>query len=130
MIYRLRQDNRRVSKYPGKWFAHAVNLRTVDTDEVARIIERNCSVKRSDVLAVITELGDVMRQLLSESHRVKLKGIGSFMTSITGTPCDHPVKYGPKYIKGVKLNFKADKEMDFSDVRFEALPYNGVKIKE
>ena len=124
ITYRLRQDNRQVTKYPGKWFAHSVNLRTVDTDEVARIIERNCPVKRSDVLAVITELGDVMRQLLSESHRVRLKGIGSFMTSIQGTPCDHPSQYSPKYIRGVKLNFTADKEMEFDNVRYEALPYN------
>jgi hypothetical protein len=46
------------------------------------------------------------------------------MTSIQGTPCDHPSQYSPKYIRGVKLNFTADKEMEFDNVRYEALPYN------
>ena len=52
VFYKLRQDNQERSKYKGQWFAHTVNLGTIETDELARIIERNCSVKRSDVLAV------------------------------------------------------------------------------
>ena len=46
VFYKLRQDNQERSKYKGQWFAHAVNLGTIETDELARIIERNCSVKR------------------------------------------------------------------------------------
>ena len=110
VFYKLRQDNRAISMYPGKWFAHAVNLGTVETDDVARIIERDCSVKRSDVVAVLIELGDVMKQLLGDSHRVRLKGIGSFMTSVSGKPCDTPADYDDTYINKVNINFLPDKE--------------------
>lgn len=121
IIYRIQQDNRRQSPYPGKYFGHAVNMGTISTEEVARMIERNCSVKRSDVMAVIIELGDVMRQLLGDSHRVRLKGIGSFMPSITGRPCDTPQEYGMRHIKGVKVNFKADRDI-VPDTECEPLP--------
>ena len=61
IIYRLVRDERKNSPYKGKYFARAVNLGTIETDELARLIERNCSVKRSDVLAVLAELSDVHR---------------------------------------------------------------------
>ena len=55
IFYRLVRDERKDSPYKGMYFARAVNLGTIETDELARIIERNCSVKRSDVLAVLAE---------------------------------------------------------------------------
>ena len=33
VFYKLRQDNQERSKYKGQWFAHAVNLGTIETDE-------------------------------------------------------------------------------------------------
>ena len=82
VFYRLRQDNQERSRYRGCYFARAVNLGTIETDELARIIECNCSLKRSDVLAVLTELSDVVSKLLADSHRVRLAGIGSLMVGI------------------------------------------------
>ena len=97
VFYRLRQDNQERSKHKGQWFAHAVNLGTIETDELARLIERNCSVKRSDVLAVLAELSDVIAQKLADSHRVRLAGIGSLMVGLNGQPC---VRISTKYFFG------------------------------
>ena len=86
ILYKLRQDNRRTSRHKGCWFAHAVNSGTVDTDMLARIIERNCSLKRSDVLAVLAELSDAMRDLLADldeaGYEVKVTPSGSYRRSI------------------------------------------------
>ena len=71
--YRVRQDNTSWSRYPKHKFAHSVNLGTVDTDELSRIIQSNCSVKRSDVMAVLIELGETVRSLLADSRRVHIK---------------------------------------------------------
>ena len=90
IIYRLVRDERKNSPYKGKYFARAVNLGTIETDELARLIERNCSVKRSDVLAVLAELSDVIAQKLADSHRVRLAGIGSLMVGLNGQPCPLP----------------------------------------
>lgn len=122
ITYRLRQDNQERSQYKGKWFGHAVNLGTVETDDMARIIERNCSVKRSDVLAVLSELSEVMRQQLQNSHRVRLAGIGSFMVGINGRPCDRPEDYNVSYVTGLHICFKAEKELRLDGTDVVPLP--------
>lgn len=122
VFYKLRQDNQERSKYKGQWFAHAVNLGTIETDELARIIERNCSVKRSDVLAVLAELSDTIRLLLADSHRVRIAGIGSLMVGLNGRPCSDPTKYTNDHITGLHLCFKPEKEQRLTDADFAPLP--------
>jgi predicted histone-like DNA-binding protein len=122
VFYRLRQDNQERSKHKGQWFAHAVNLSTIETDELARIIERNCSVKRSDVLAVLAELSDTVARLLADSHRVRLAGIGSLMVGLNGLPCSDPTQYNNSYITGLHLCFKPEKELRLTDAEIAPLP--------
>ena len=56
VLYRLSQNKNEDSKIYGKWFAQAVMTGTVDTNALANIMQRNCTVKKSDIMAVITEL--------------------------------------------------------------------------
>jgi predicted histone-like DNA-binding protein len=122
IIYRLVRDERKNSPYKGKYFARAVNLGTIETDELARIIERNCSVKRSDVLAVLAELSDVIAQKLADSHRVRLAGIGSLMVGLNGQPCSDPTQYDASYVTGLHLCFKPEKELRLTDADVLPLP--------
>ena len=122
IIYRLVRDERKNSPYKGKYFARAVNLGTIETDELARLIERNCSVKRSDVLAVLAELSDVIAQKLADSHRVRLAGIGSLMVGLNGQPCSDPTQYNNTYITGLHLCFKPEKELRLTDADVLPLP--------
>ena len=62
----------------GKWYPRAVMTNTVDTDALATIMQRNCTVKKSDILAVISELIETMQDQLQDSKRVKLNGFGTF----------------------------------------------------
>lgn len=111
VLYRLRQDNRNISPYPGYWFAHSVNLSTIETDELASIVERNCSLKRSDIAAAMTELTDTIQQLLLDSHRVRLGGIGSLMVGIHGHGAPTPQDFSPsENIHGLHLTFIPDTE--------------------
>lgn len=122
IIYRLVRDGRKNSPNTGKYLARAVNLGTIETDELARIIERNCSVKRSDVLAVLAELSDTVAQLLADSHRVRLAGIGSLMVGLNGQPCSDPDKYDNSYVTGLHLCFKPEKELRLPDADIAPLP--------
>jgi predicted histone-like DNA-binding protein len=122
IIYRLVRDERKNSPYKGKYFARAVNLGTIETDELARLIERNCSVKRSDVLAVLAELSDVIAQKLADSHRVRLAGIGSLMVGLNGQPCSDPTQYDASYVTGLHLCFKPEKELRLTDAEIAPLP--------
>ena len=122
IFYRLVKDGRKDSPYKGEYFARAVNLGTIETDELARIIERNCSVKRSDVLAVLAELSDIVPRLLADSHRVRLAGLGSLMVGLNGRPCSDPRQYDNSYVKGLHLCFKPEKELRLTGADIEPLP--------
>ena len=45
VLYRLSQNKMSTSKAKGKWFAQAVMTGTIDTDALAEIMQRNCTVK-------------------------------------------------------------------------------------
>ena len=46
VLYRLSQNKMSNSKANGKWFAQAVMTGTIDTDALAEIMQRNCTVKK------------------------------------------------------------------------------------
>lgn len=74
----LQVNNNRKSDYYGQQVARVKLLGSIDTDKVAEIIQRNASVKRSDVKAVLAELAEVITDQLEAGFSVKLDGIGSF----------------------------------------------------
>ena len=78
VFFRLHQDQSVGTKKSGKWYARAVPMATINTRQLAEIIQRNCTVKKSDVLAVLDELVETMREQMQDSKRVKLDGFGSF----------------------------------------------------
>ena len=82
VLYRLSQNKMEGSKAFGKWYAQAVMTGVVDTNALATIMQRNCTVKKADILAVITELIETMQDQLQDSKRVKLDGFGSFKIGI------------------------------------------------
>lgn len=106
ILYKLRQDNRQCSRYPGHWFAHSVNVGTVETTDLADIIQRNCTLKKSDVVAVMMELTELVQQLLLDSHRVRIGGLGSLMVGIhgKGAPTAHDFNVSDN-IRGLHLTF-------------------------
>jgi predicted histone-like DNA-binding protein len=63
----------------GKWFATAVyDKNFVTTKQLADFIQKQASVKRSDIMAVLDELGDAMKHYFELGQKVKLDGIGIF----------------------------------------------------
>ena len=82
VFYRLYQNNNEYFVNKGKWYARATMTETVDMKKLAERIQRNCTAKRSDVWAVLTELVEVMQDELQASHRVKLDGFGAFKIGI------------------------------------------------
>ena len=82
VLYRLHQDKSVGTQRSGKWYARMVPIGMIDTRGLAEIIQRNCTVKKADVLAVLDELVETMRDQLQDSKRVKLDGFGSFKIGI------------------------------------------------
>ena len=63
----------------GKWFATAVyDQHFIETEELANYIQQQASVKKSDIKAVLDELGGAMKHYFELGQKVKLDGIGIF----------------------------------------------------
>ena len=74
VFYRLHQDKSKNTVRSGKWYARAVPTAVINTRQLAEIMQRNCTVKKSDILAVLDELVETMRDQMQDSKRVKLDG--------------------------------------------------------
>ena len=130
VIYRLQQDNRRNAQHRGYWYPKTVNLGTVGTDELATLIQRNCSVKRSDVKAVLTELAEVMQDKLQASHRVRLDGIGSFKIGFSSRGAVTAASFcARKHVKSLHVIFTPELQRGDDGRHVKAL-LNGAMVQE
>ena len=61
----------------GKYYAQAVyDTKFIETEELAAFIQTQASVKKSDIKAVLDELGAAMKHYFELGQKVKLDGIG------------------------------------------------------
>ena len=68
----------------GKYYAKAVyNKKHIGTDQLADFIQTQASVKKSDCIAVLSELGYARRHFIGLGEKVKIVGIGIFKCGIT-----------------------------------------------
>ena len=116
VLYRLYQNNnKKNTKAYGKWFAKAVHTNVYGTDELAQEVQRNCSMKKSDVKAVIEELCEVMARELGNSHAIKLSGLGTFRAGLKSTGTVTVREFNAsKNITGTKINFLPFRTRDAS----------------
>ena len=66
-------------KINGKWYPKSVLVgKPVTTEQIAKRVATESTVAPADVAAVLTALGPVMADYMSQGRSVKLDGIGSF----------------------------------------------------
>ena len=140
VFYRLHQDQSTGTKRSGKWYARAVPTAVITTRQLAEIVQRNCTVKRSDVMAVLEELVEVMKDQMQDSKRVKLDGFGSFKIGIESKGAQTAGKYSvSEHVKGLHVVFMPERTTDsggnkskqfLQGCRVEELPLNTVEKEE
>ncbi len=86
--YRMYQNMNPESAGYKKWYARAVWMGTVTEDDLARKIQQRCTLTRADILAVLSELQEVMKEELGNSNRVKLSYLGTFKLGMNCSPSD------------------------------------------
>ncbi len=107
--YKLYQNKSKNSQFKDKWYALSVMTGTTDLNTIAERIERNCTAKKSDVLAVLTELVEVLRDELRSSRIVKINGLGSFRISIKSKLADTKEAFSiAKNFKGFQVRFQPE----------------------
>ena len=73
------QNKNRDSAAFGKYFATAVyDNKFVETDDLATFIQQQATVKKSDIGAVLDELGEAMKHYFELGQKVRIKGLGIF----------------------------------------------------
>ena len=70
--------------YNGLCFSKAVHPRTVTTEDLLKEIPKNCSLKRSDLLAALNELSEFLLHHLHEGEIVDIDSIGRFKLEVKG----------------------------------------------
>ena len=95
--YKIYKNNNKKNAGFGKFYARAMHNGTTNLDDIAAIIERNCSMKKSDVKAVLTELVEVMTAQIQDSKRVKLDGLGTFKIGISTKGAESAAAFNPAH---------------------------------
>ena len=95
----------------GKWFATAVyDKNFVTTKQLADFIQKQASVKRSDIMAVLDELGDAMKHYFELGQKVKLVGIDIFKVGFSSIGTTETEDCGAATITTRRVLFQPETE--------------------
>lgn len=131
MNYTLYQNNNRKSPAYEKFYARATYNGTVNTNDIAEIVQRNCSMKKSDVLAVISEMVEVMTDKMQEGYKVKLDGFGIFKIGLRSTGVDAIDQFSVAHnIVGAHVNFLPTKSLNSATGERKTAFLSGMKLKQ
>ena len=83
IFYLLKQNKVTSSKIYGKWFAQGKTIETLNTRKLANHIAEHGSIYTPDVVfGVLEKFRSCLLEMLLESKRVKIDGLGIFFTTL------------------------------------------------
>jgi predicted histone-like DNA-binding protein len=124
IFYLLKQNKAQGSKIYGKWFAHGKTIETLNTRRMANHIAEHGSIYTPDVVfGVLEKFRSCLLEMLLNSKRVKIDGLGIFFTTLENTEggAESKDKFLPqKNLKGLHIRFLPDSstETDISSREF------------
>ena len=103
------QNKNRDSAAFGKYFATAVyDNKFVETDDLATFIQQQATVKKSDIGAVLDELGEAMKHFFEMGQKIKLDGIGIFKVGFSSIGVDKIEDCGASTISTRRVLFQPE----------------------
>lgn len=93
------------------YIMQAIGTGEIDIKRLSYLISNECTVKRPDVVAVLTALGDKMKELLADGHVINLENIGRFKMGFKSTPQPSPDLLRPNEIQKFHINYQPTPEM-------------------
>ena len=94
--YALKKNLNEKSAAYGKYYARAVNdEKFTELSEIADFIQKQATVKRSDVKAVLDELGEAIQHYLGQGRKVKIEGLGIWKPGISSDGVENIVDFNP-----------------------------------
>ena len=109
--FRKIQNKNDESTAYGKWFATAVyDQHFIETEQLADFIQTQASVKKSDIKAVLDELGSAMKHFFELGQKVKLDGIGIFKVGFSSIGTTEKDDCGAQTITTRRVLFQPETE--------------------
>ena len=110
VLYNLYQDTR--STGTRKFYARAVPMNEVHTEDLAQKIEEKCTLNKADIVACIVALINEMKYELKNSNVVVLDGFGNFKLGLTSAGAEREDQFTTDFITGVHCNFLPTGKVD------------------
>ena len=86
ILYEVKQNQNSFSAAFGKWFAQVKTLETLNTRKLAQHISEHGSIYTPDVVyGVLEKFRSCLIEMLLESKKVKIEGLGTFYTTLENT---------------------------------------------
>lgn len=128
-VKKIQNNNRKMEKAYGKYYGHAVIIDEVGIEELASEIQENCTAKRADVLAVLSELGPTVTKMIQKSLKVRIPYLGTFKMSVKSEGVEKPEDYDVRqHIRSVRVLFRPEYTIEQGHAVKEMT--RGVKIAE
>ena len=112
IFYLLKQNKVTSSKIYGKWFAQGKTIETLNTRKLANHIAEHGSIYTPDVVfGVLEKFRSCLLEMLLESKRVKIDGLGIFFTTLENEKGGAKTKedFSPqKNLKALHIRFLPD----------------------
>lgn len=130
VFYRLYQNGQKGTEQYKLWYGRAVMTNKVTIDDLAAEIEANCTVKRADILAVISELVVTMKKELQNSKKVHLDGFGTFRIGLRTKPVANKEDFNVAHnLKDVHMLFRPELHIDATGRRIKSF-LDGCKVMQ
>ncbi len=128
--YKLYQNKRKDSATQDMWYARAAVTGVTRLKDLADRIQRNCTAKKSDVIAVLTELVEVMTDELQAGHRVVLDGFGYFKVGMKTSPAESAKAFTPSQnVKSLHVLFQPEVKRSADGTRVKTF-LTGAQVAE
>ena len=122
IIYEVKQNTNSHSVAYGKWYGQVKALETLNTRKMAQHISEHGSIYTPDVVyGVLEKFRSCLVEMLLDSKKVKIDGLGTFYTTMESEGAMSKDKYNTQeHVKGLHIRFlpEQEQEMDLSSRQF------------
>ena len=116
ILYEVKKNTNMKSTAYGKWFAQVKTLETLNTRKLAQHISEHGSIYTPDVVyGVLEKFRSCLLEMLLESKKVKIEGLGTFYCTVENQKGGAAKKEdfnATKHLKALHIRFLPEQEQE------------------
>ena len=116
ILYEVKQNKNTASKTYGQWYGRAKSIETLNTRKLAQHISEHGSIYTPDVVyGVLEKFRSCLIEMLLESKKVKINGLGTFYCTLenqTGGAMKKEDFNVGKHLRALHIRFLPEQEAE------------------